>query len=335
MFAEAAEAADVVERQWSTNRDKIRALAADLRARPPSTVLTCARGSSDHAASYAKYLIETRARRIVASAAPSVASVYGETVQGPDLFVIAISQSGMSPDILSTVAGLAQAGARTAAIVNDTNSPLAQATDTTLALCAGPERSIAATKSYIAALACIARLVAEWTRDAEFSAALDALPAMLRKAWAADWMPLVDALANEDRLYVIGRGIGLGIAAEAALKLKETCGLHAEAFSAAEVRHGPMAIIGPEFPLLVFRQSDETGEGVDALVDEMVARNARVLVAGTARTGAVTLPTVAAHPAVEPILGIASFYRAANALSARRGLDPDRPPHLSKVTETV
>jgi glucosamine--fructose-6-phosphate aminotransferase (isomerizing) len=204
-----------------------------------------------------------------------------------------------------------------------------------LPLHAGPETSVAATKSYIAALAAIADLVAAWAGDDELAAALTALPDLLDRAWQADWSPLVEELADAKGLYVIGRGIGLGIAQEAALKFKETCGLHAEAFSAAEVRHGPMALVGPDFPLLVFRQSDETEAGVDALIAETLARGAPVLVAGEGPAGAIPLPSVAAHPAIEPILQIQSFYRAANALSLRRGLDPDRPPHLRKVTETV
>ena len=140
---------------------------------------------------------------------------------------------------------------------------------------------------------------------------------------------------RDRRLYVIGRGYGLGIAQEAALKFKETCGLHAEAFSAAEVRHGPMALVGPDLPLLVFRQGDETGEGVDALVADAVARGATVLVADGASPGAIPLPCPSAHPAIEPILQVQAFYRAVEALARARDFDPDRPPHLRKVTETL
>jgi glucosamine--fructose-6-phosphate aminotransferase (isomerizing) len=134
---------------------------------------------------------------------------------------------------------------------------------------------------------------------------------------------------------VVGRGLGLGIAQEAALKFKETCGLHAEAFSAAEVRHGPMALVGPGFPLVVFRQSDQTEASIEALVEEVVGRGGEVFLAGPPVPGAVVLPTVQAHPVLEPMLQIQSFYRAVNALSIKRGFDPDRPPHLRKVTETL
>jgi glucosamine--fructose-6-phosphate aminotransferase (isomerizing) len=134
---------------------------------------------------------------------------------------------------------------------------------------------------------------------------------------------------------VVGRGLGLGVAQEAALKLKETCGLHAEAFSAAELRHGPMALVGPDLPLLVFRQSDQTEASIDEAVEAARMRGADVLVAGGEANGAALLPSLRNHPAIEPMLQIQSFYRAAVRLSILRGFDPDRPPHLAKVTETM
>jgi glucosamine--fructose-6-phosphate aminotransferase (isomerizing) len=181
----------------------------------------------------------------------------------------------------------------------------------------------------------LAHVVADWTEDAQLMEALEDAPARLEQAWALDWSPLVDRLANADGLYVLGRGLGLGIAGEAALKLKETCGLHAESFSVAEVRHGPIALAGRGFPLLVFRQSDETREGVDAFAAEAAATGADVFLVGGEAPGATALSAIPAHPAIEPMLQILSFYRAVNALALRRGLDPDVPPGLAKVTETL
>ena len=335
MFAEAAESAAVVTRQRTANRAAVDALAARLRAAPPRAVSTCARGSSDHAATFAKYLIETMIGVPVSSAAPSVSSVYHAAAQLDDSLLLAISQSGRSPDLLSMVEAGKAGGAYLAALVNDATSPLAALADAPLPLHAGAEKSVAATKSYIASLAAIVGLVAAWAEDDALSEALDAAPALLTRSWQADWTPLVDGLANVRGLYVIGRGLGLGVAQEAALKFKETCGLHAEAFSAAEVRHGPMALIGPDFPLLVFRQNDETAPGVDDLVREALGQGGTVYCAGGGISGAVTLPTVDAAPAIQPMLQIQSFYRAVNALSVRRGFNPDSPPHLRKVTETV
>jgi glutamine---fructose-6-phosphate transaminase (isomerizing) len=335
MFHEAGEAAAVVRRQLAGNQTALSALAGQLRADPPRGVLTCARGSSDHAATFGKYLIETRLGVLTTSAAPSISSVYGAAADLTGMLAIGISQSGKSPDILSAMRAAKQGGARTVALANTADSPLAEEADTFLPLHAGPEISVAATKSYIASLAALLHLVGEWAGDGELLEALHAAPALLERAWEADWSPMVDRLERAQGLYVIGRGLGFGIAQEAALKFKETCGLHAEAFSAAEVRHGPMALVGPDFPLLVFRQGDETADGVDELVAEVVARGGDVLVSGGEVPGAIQLPHPTAHPAIEPMLQVQAFYRAVNALSLRRGLDPDRPPLLAKVTETV
>ncbi|TFI58464.1 SIS domain-containing protein [Sphingomonas parva] len=334
MFAEAAAAPQVVARQLES-RDQRRRIGERLRRTPPTLVVTCARGSSDHAATFAKYLIETRTGVPTASAAPSTTSVYEARPRLEGALCIAISQSGKSPDLLASVEAAREAGAFVIVLVNDTGSPLAALADEVVPLCAGPERSVAATKSYIASLAAITGLVADWAEDEALAGAIDDAPRLLERAWDLDWSPVVDLLRDRTSLYTIGRGVALGVAQEAALKLKETCGLHAEAFSAAEVRHGPMAIVGADFPILVFRQRDRTAQGVLALVEELASRGARVAVPGDAPGGAIALPCLESHPALQPILQIQSFYRAANALSLARGFDPDRPPHLSKVTETL
>ena len=334
MFAEAGQSAATVVRQIA-GAERMAKLGERLRRLSPRMAVTAARGSSDHAATFAKYLIETRLGVPTSSAAPSVSSIYGTSAKVDGALFIAISQSGRSPDLLSAARAARDGGAFVLALVNDIESPLAQAADEVAPLCAGPETSVAATKSYIAALTAIIGLVSAWGRDEELAAALRAAPAMLERAWALDWSPLVDALRPASSLYVIGRGLGFAVAQEAALKLKETCGLHAEAFSAAEVRHGPMALVRSGFPVLVFRQRDESEAGVDALIADLAARGANVLVAGPVKGGAAALPVIDAHPAIEPVLQIQSFYRAANALSAARGFDPDRPLHLAKVTETV
>jgi len=333
MFAEAAEAPAAVTRMLAANREAVQALGEALRRDPPPAVVTCARGSSDHAATYAKYLIETGIGVPTSSAALSVSSLYEATPRLEGALFLAISQSGRSPDLLATLEAAKRGGARTVALVNDEASPLAGLADLTLPLKAGPETSVAATKSYITALAGVAQLVAAWTPDAPLAKALDALPAVLAQAWALDWSPAVARLKGATNLYVLGRGPGFAIAQEAALKFKETCGLHAEAFSAAEVLHGPMALVGEGFPVLVFAQADASEAGVLELAAALEARGAQVLLAGG--PGSNHLPTPSAHPVLEPIVRIQGFYRMANALAVARGLDPDSPPHLRKVTETV
>ncbi len=335
MFQEAAETADVAARQIAQDRDRVVELGQRLRALAPRAVVTCGRGSSDHAATYAKYLIETRTGVLVSSAAPSVSSLYAVQPQLQGALFLAISQSGKSPDLLAAAEAAKASGALVIALVNVEDSPLAALADAVIPLRAGPETSVAATKSCLAAFAAILHLVAAWTDDAHLFAALDALPARLRQAWSLDWSEAVGRLRGARDLYVIGRGVGFAAAQEAALKFKETCGLHAEAFSAAEVRHGPMAIVGPGFPVVMFAQPDETLEGVRELAAEFAARGAEVLLAGAQAEGVTPLPTIAADSLTQPILTLLSFYRMTAALSVARGYDPDHPPHLNKVTETV
>jgi glucosamine--fructose-6-phosphate aminotransferase (isomerizing) len=335
MYCEAEQAPDVVRRQLAANFERLERLGERLRQLAPRAVVTCARGSSDHAATFAKYLIETRMGVLTSSAAPSVTSVYDVTPNLEGTVFLAISQSGASPDLLATVRAAKNAGALVVALVNAESSPLAQAADFTVPLCAGIERSVAATKSYIASLSAIIQLVGSWGRDTELLRSLEGAPPLLERAWQQDWSAAVSRLRVASDLYVIGRGMGLGIAQEAALKFKETCGLHAEAVSSAEVRHGPMALIRAGFPVLMFAQNDETLGGIEALATELATRGADVMFAGAKVPRAITLATEVADPVLEPMLIVQSFYRMVNALALARGRNPDKPPYLHKVTETV
>ncbi len=335
MFREAAQAPDVVARQFAANRLLVEQIGARLRAGKPRAVVTGARGSSDHAATFAKYLIETRTGVVTSSTGLSTSSVYAAQPKLGGMLFLAISQSGKSPDLLAAVEGAKAGGAFVLAIVNDAASPLAALAHEVLPLHAGDEASIAATKTYLASVAAIAGLVCEWTQDRELAGALRDLPGLMRQAWDCDWGGAVTALKSRHDLYTIGRGVGFGAAQEAALKFKETTGLHAEAFSAAEVQHGPMALVKKGFPILMLSQRDETRPGLEDLAAKLVDAGAELFVAGFAVPGAVTLPTVAAHPALEPILMMQSFYRMIDALARARGFNPDCPPNLNKITETI
>ena len=335
MFQEAAAASEVVRTQFERIQARAHQLGNALRSLAPRAVVTCARGSSDHAATFAKYLIETRTGVLTASAAPSVSSVYGAQQNLRQCVFLVISQSGRSPDLVSAAAAAKQAGALVVALVNAEDAPLLQVADFALPLSAGTERSVAATKSYIASLSALVHLVAAWTRDDLLRDSLAIAPEQLTRAWELDWTPALPRLRDANHLYVIGRGVGLGIAQEAALKFKETSGLHAEAFSGAEVRHGPQALLQEDFPALLFGQNDETRAGIETLTRDLVERGVETMIAGATVPGATVLPCLAAHPAIQPLLIIQSFYRLVNALSVARGFDPDRPPHLRKVTETL
>jgi glucosamine--fructose-6-phosphate aminotransferase (isomerizing) len=335
MREEALGAPAAVQRLLAADDPATAALAASLRAAPPAAMVTIARGSSDHAAHYAAYLVMARLGRLVTSLPMSLITLYPSRLQCEGLVALAFSQSGQSPDLVAPMRFFADGGARTAAFVNDAASPLAQAAQWTVALHAGEERSVAATKSFIAQLVAGARLVARWQDDAALNAALHALPEALARAAGTSWQPAIDALAGADRLFVIGRGTGLAIALEAALKFKETCGIQAEAFSGAEVRHGPMALVDEGYPVLVFAPRGPAQSGLLALAQDLRSRGARVLLAAPEGAPGSELPLVATgNEDLDPIAAIQAFYPMVEALARARGLDPDRPRHLSKVTRT-
>jgi glutamine---fructose-6-phosphate transaminase (isomerizing) len=201
---------------------------------------------------------------------------------------------------------------------------------------AGEETSVAASKSFIAQLLAGARWVAAWQDDALLAAAIDTLPSALTQALAegAAWAErAVPVLVNAQRMFVIGRGTGLAMAMEAALKLKEVCGIQAEAFSGAELRHGPLALIEPGYPVLVVAPRGPAHAGLLALVADLRARGAQVLLASEDDDATLPLASSAA-PELDPLCAIQSFYVMAEALARARGRDPDVPPHLSKVTRT-
>ena len=205
LYREAAEAADAVARQFERNDVGVRRLAAMLRENPPPFAATCARGSSDHAATFAKYVIETQTGCVTTSASPSVESIYAVPLRQRGALYLVMSQSGASPDLLRSAEAARNAGARVVALVNAEDSPLAALADTVIPLQAGPERSVAATKSFIGSLSAILHLVAHWRGDTSLLQALHDLPEQLRRAFALDWSPLVEGLRQMHDLFVLGR----------------------------------------------------------------------------------------------------------------------------------
>jgi len=336
MLEEAREAPARVAALLVADGDRFEALAARLGAAPPPFALTIARGSSDHAASYAATLLALQAGIVTASLPPSTITRYHAQLRLEGALALAISQSGAGPDLVMTLEAAAAAGALSVAIVNDVAAPLARAAAFVLDQGAGPERSVAATKSFIASLVVAARLIAMWRRDPDLLSALERLPERLDAALALDWSAGVGVLAPAASLYVVGRGLGLGIAAESALKLKETSALHAEALSAAELRHGPRAVIEPGFPLLLYALDDAASADTAALAESLIAAGQTCLIASARGTGGIRLPLPPPlHPLLDPIVAIQAFYPFAAALAEARGHDPDRPRGLHKVTRTL
>jgi len=298
--------------------------------------VTCARGSSDHAASYLAYLLMARYGQLVTSLPMSLVTLYRAPLTTNGTLALTISQSGRSPDLIEPIEVFRRGRGTTVALVNDPESPLATAAEWVLPLRAGAEKSVAATKSFICSLSAGARFAASWQGDAALTAALQELPEALRAACALDWSAGIAALAGAERMMVIGRGTGLAIAQEAALKFKETCAIQAEVFSSAEVQHGPMALVDAGYPMLVFAPRGPAQRGLITLAAQMRERGARVLLAATPDVAErqLTLATTGSED-LDPIAAVQSFYLLVEAVARARGRDPDRPPHLNKVTSTV
>ncbi len=297
-------------------------------------IITCARGTSDHAATYFKYLMETQVGIPVASIGPSIASIYGAPLQLDGFFCLSFSQSGSSPDLALLQRTAKKGGAKTIAILNATENPLGIDADHILPILAGPEKAIAATKSFVGMLVASLGLVAGYLGDTNITDALVELPDLTRESLACDWSAAMD-LAQNNSVFCVGRGLNMAIAAEAALKLKETCRLHAEAYSAAELLHGPVAIAGKTLGALIFGSQGVAGNTITNAFERLRDDGGHVHLAGS-MPGSSVLPVPATeNDILEPVLQAVAFYRFVEGLSTATGNNPDAPAGLQKVTETV
>ena len=336
MAQEIAEIPAAVGRLLAEGATDFRNAGQQLRQLDPVMIATVARGSSDHAASFLKYAIELVAGVPVASIGPSVSSVYGRELRMHRCAALAISQSGKSPDIVTMAKSARDGGALTIALTNTAGSPLGEACELGIDLRAGPERSVAATKTFVSSVVAGLALLAEWQDDDRLRQALAELPATLQQAVAVDWSSLVRGLEGRQSLFVLGRGPALAIASEAALKFKETCGIQAEAYSAAEVMHGPVRIVENNYPVLALVARDAAEESVRAIFPRLSEQGAQVFATTQGGEGATSLPFASgAHPLTDALALVGSFYAFIEGLARWRGFDPDRPPNLKKVTETI
>lgn len=336
MFRETAEAAESVRRLLAQEEKTFRALGRFVAEGRPPVVTVAARGSSDHAVSFFKYLFEIGTGIPVASIGPSVASVYRASLNVPGALHITVSQSGASPDVIAVQEAAKRGGARTVAVVNVAESPLARAADVVLPIHAGEEKSVAATKSFIASAAALAALTQAVTESAELAGGLARLPEALQAACDADYEPALPLLVGAQSLYTAGRGPGFAIALEAALKAKETAKLHAEAFSLAELMHGPMQLVEQGFAILAFLPEDAALSSSMASVEKLRGLGAQVVAFSSRELGerTIAVPTTGCGQ-LDSLAALAGFYRLIERLTRERGLDPDTPDKLKKVTETI
>lgn len=327
MAKEAAEAPTRIREQLAANASRIADIVSLVQQKQPRYVYMVGRGSSDHAGVFAKYLIEIEIGLPVAAAAPSIASVYNKQLDLTGALVLVISQSGRSPDILAQVAMAKAAGALVVALVNDETSPLAEQADQVIPLHVGAEKAVAATKSYLATLSALLQLVAAWSGNSQLQDAVIALPEVLQRAIELPAQLTAQSLQGVEHLVVLGRGPGYAISREIALKLKEVCGIHAEAFSSAEFLHGPVTLVKDQFAIVDVSIADEANAAHQAQIAEVRSRGARIVHLHHA--------DLLSNPRVLPLALLQRFYLDVEAVARSRGVNPDAPPGLNKVTKTV
>lgn len=335
MRAEIEEIPAAIERFLAGSGPAVKEAAAALAAKNPQMIATIARGSSDHAAAFLKYAIELTAGIPVTSLAPSVASIYGAQLQMGNTATISVSQSGESPDIIAATEMAKKGGALTLTLTNKLQSPLAKIADNAIDIAAGPELSVAATKSFFTSIIAGLAILAEWQNDDALRQGLKALPDQVRQALNCDWSELTGVIDGDNSLFVLGRGPTMAIASEVALKFKETCGLHAEAYSAAEVMHGPVALVEPAFPVLVLAARDAAEASCLAAAEKLAADGADAFITADGTNKSRKLAFAATgHPLTDALCLVVPFYAFVEGYARHRGLNPDQPPRLRKVTET-
>jgi glutamine---fructose-6-phosphate transaminase (isomerizing) len=346
MAAEIRQVPAVVSHFLADAADELAAAAGAVERHRPRWVMVAGRGTSDNAGTYGRYLVETQLRLPAGLAAPSVATLYEAPLRWREGLLICVSQSGRSPDLVTTCEMARRAGALTLALVNDVRSPLAAAAEMVIDCRAGEERSVAATKTYIAQLAALAALIARLRPETGLWAWLGRLPQLLEECLAASerWLAgtsVVGEFAAADRALVASRGHNLATALEIALKLKETAAVFAGGYSTADLLHGPIALAGPAVPSLVFRPEGAVGRSVDDGLARLTAQGANPWIVAqdsaalpVDRERVLELPTGGLPESLTPLALALPGQLLAEAVARARGFDPDRPPGLSKITLT-
>lgn len=335
MHKEIHEIPATISRLLQDSDKNISSAAKAMRDQNPNLIITIARGSSDHGASFLKYAIEIVAGIPVASLGPSVNSIYGINLKLNNAACLSISQSGASPDIIAATKMAKISSPLTIALTNQSNSLLGQAVDHEINIAAGSELSVAATKSFVASIVAGLLLLAKWQQDDLLLAALKTLPDQIEQALKCDWNKLETSLDPDESLFVLGRGPSLAIANEVALKFQEICGIHAQAYSAAEVMHGPMALIKKNFPLLALCARDGAYQSCVESSQKLAQYGASVFITAKDIKNSKALDFVAtAHPITDALCLVIPFYIFAESYARKLGLNPDKPPLLHKVTQT-
>jgi glucosamine--fructose-6-phosphate aminotransferase (isomerizing) len=339
MAAEIIEQPDAWRRLLSEGREQLDTVARRIAAFDPTMVLFVARGTSDHAALYGKYLTEIVAQRPAGLVSPSTMTAYGARPSLDRVLMVGVSQSGGSPDLVQSLEVAREQGALTLAITNQPGSPLARVAELEIDVLAGKERAVAATKSYTAQLLAL-YLIIDRLRGGDGSSA-EALPALAEQVITNDThvRELAQRYRFASRLVTTARGYSYATAREAALKLMETSYVGAQAFSGADLLHGPLAMIDPQVPVLTVVAPGVGGEAMQQVLPRLAEVGADVFCVGSpaaveAASVGVALPAGVSEE-LSPLLEIIPFQQLALHLAVARGGDPDAPRGLKKVTETL
>ena len=310
----------------------------DLRSNGIRSVMIAARGTSDNAALYAKYLFEVLLGIPTALASPSAFTLYDARMNLDGVLVIGISQSGESKDVLETIRRSGELGARTLTITNDDGSSMAEIADRHFLLRAGEEESVAATKTYTASLLTLYLLAAALVGDESPDEEAHRLPEMARETLKTEWKGL-ERYRYAEHIVTTSRGYNLATAQESALKLMETNYVVSEAFSAADLKHGPMAMIGQDFPVITIVPPGKARPGIEELIEDLDGRGAETVVVSEDKELVSNSPAgfqipVSCPEELSPLLYMLPLQVFAHDLALLKQLDPDSPRGLSKVTET-
>ncbi len=338
MSTEIREQPEVLERILNEGWPEARSASRALREGRLRSVMIAARGTSDNAALYAKYLFEVLLGLPTALASPSVFTLYESRMNLEGVLVVGLSQSGESQDVLETVRRSGELGARTLAVTNNEASAMAEAAQHHLFLRAGKEESVASTKTYTAELLVLYLLASALKGEESLGNEVRGMPKLLREVLEVSWEG-TERYRYADYMVVTSRGYNLATAEEAALKLMETSYVVAQAFSAADLRHGPIAMIGQDFPVVVIAPPGKVQPDLHVLVDGLKDRGAEFVaisndssILGTA--SAKFEVRARCTDELSPILYAVPIQLFAESLAHMKGLDPDSPRGLSKVTET-
>lgn len=339
MRNETLETPQIIEKILAEDRQVYRDLSHRLQKRPPESLISLARGSSGHAATYFDYLSMVRVGIPSISLPMSLFTLYNITNMGSLLTpVFAFSQSGQSTDLIKTTKIMRENGSLTAAIVNDVNSPLAKACHWIFPMHCGEEKSVVATKSFIAQLFIGARIIAEWKDDPDLRNALTTVPDVLAHAVEygdREWNKIPETFTNGNQLTLISRGTSHALAFEGALKTQETCGIQAEAYSGAEFKHGAIAIVDKDYPVIIIAPRGPAQESLLTLAREIREYGGKVLIATSPNLKACDLPIAeTGHYELDVITASVSLYLAIEKLAIAKGHNPDQPPHMTKAVKT-